>query len=284
MFYGYEDFLTFFTIFSVSVRSADVSVLSFCLMYNHFHVLAVAHVRSQLSDLVNHACSWYAREFNQSVSRTGRLLKKNFGSAPKKDEKAVRNAINYVGNNPVEKRMCISPEEYRWNFLAYAESEHPFSEPLLLRFASKPLRRAIKEVDSMVQLNLPLKFNQLSRMFKRLSASELEQLVDYVVSAYMFIDFEESASYFGSYSKMIQAMRFNTGSEYDIREERDSCSDVAYQEMADCIREVRPLQPVRNVISLPRDQKLGLASLLRDRTSATPYQIFRFLHLDVAGK
>lgn len=284
LFYGDEDFLTFFTIFSVCVRSTDVSVLSLCLMYNHFHALAIANVRKQLSELINHACAWYAREFNQSVSQTGRLLKKNFGSAPKRDDKAVRTAINYVGNNPVEKRLCVCPEEYRWNFIAYGNSRHPFSEPLVLRNASRPLRRAVKEVDSMVQLNLPLKFAQLSRMFRRLSAKEAEQLVDYIISEYMFIDFEAAASYYGSYSKMVEAMRFNTGSEYDLHEEHDSCSDKAYQEMMDCIREVRPLHPVRTVISLSKDQKLELASLLRSRTSATPYQIFRFLHLTVAGK
>ena len=79
-----------------------------------------------MSDLINHACAWYAREFNQSVSLAGRLLKKNFGSAPKRDDKAVRTAINYVGNNPVEKRLCVCPEEYRWNFIAYGNSRHPF--------------------------------------------------------------------------------------------------------------------------------------------------------------
>ena len=38
LFYGYEDFLTFFTIMSVAVRSAGIQVLAVCLMYNHFHM------------------------------------------------------------------------------------------------------------------------------------------------------------------------------------------------------------------------------------------------------
>lgn len=284
IFYGYEDFLMFFTMMSVSVRSAEVQVFSLCLMYNHFHSLTKTEVVQQLSDLMNHCCSWFAREFNLSTGRRGQLFKKNFGSAPKRDDKAVRNAINYIGNNPVEKRICVRPEQYRWNFLAYAVSANPFSEPLIIKNASNRLRRAVKEVKSMSELNLPLKSRHILRLFRDLSDREIEQLVDFIITEYNFIDYEAAASYYGSVSKMIEAMAFNTGSEYDIREEWNPDSDLAYHEMQDYVRNNMRMTPVSNVISLPSDEKSEIASVLQRHTSATPHQVIRFLHLSVVDK
>lgn len=279
LFYGYEDFLTFFTIMSVAVRSAGIQVLAVCLMYNHFHMLVRTETMRQLSDFMNHCCSWYAREFNFAVGRSGQLLKKNFGSAPKKDDKAIRNTINYIGNNPVEKRICSRPEQYRWNFLAYAFSSSPFSEPITIRNVSKRLRRAIKAVRSMSQLNLPLKSNYILLLFKGLSDREIEQLVDCIVSEYLFIDFDAAASYYGSLSKMIEAMAYNTGSEYDIREEWDSESDMAYDRMIEVVKDVSPEMPVHKVAGLPDSRKKELMNILRERTGASLRQLTRFLCL-----
>jgi REP element-mobilizing transposase RayT len=39
LFYEDEDFLVFYTIFSVCVRSSDVEALMLCIMFNHFHAL-----------------------------------------------------------------------------------------------------------------------------------------------------------------------------------------------------------------------------------------------------
>lgn len=283
LFYGYEDFLTFFTIMSVSARKAQITFLELCLMYNHFHALIVTESMSQLSDFMNHACSWFAREFNQFTGNAGQLLKKNFGSALKWSEKDVRTAINYVGNNPVEKKICKRPEQYRWNFLQYAVSSNPFSEPLVLRRASKRMKRAVKEVTSMSQLNLPLKFILIRRLFKGLTSIEIEQLVDYIISTYNFIDYQTAISYYGSYEKMLEAMNSNTGSEYEIREEWDPDSDLAYFHMVEYVQNTFPDMPANRVTTLPDAQKQNL-SLVFSRMSATPRQISRFLHLPAPPK
>lgn len=283
LFYGYEDFLMFFTILSVSARAAPVTVLGLCFMFNHFHALIVAESMSQLSDFMNHACSWFARDFNKFTGRTGQLLKKNFGSAPKWDEKDVRTAINYVGNNPVEKKICARPEQYRWNFLPYDVTSNPFSEPLVLRHASKRMKRAVKEVKTMSQLNLPLKFTLIRRLFKGLTSVEVEQLVDFIISEYNFIDYQMAISYYGSYEKMLEAMNSNTGSEYDIREDWDPDSDLIYLHMVEYLQNTFPDMPVNRVTTLPDEQKLDLARVF-SRMSATPRQIARFLHLPAPPK
>lgn len=279
LFYNYEDFLVFYTIFAVCVKSAKIQVLELCIMHNHFHCLIRTSTVQELSCFMDRFTSWFVMEFNTSIGRKGKLLKKNFGSAPKWDEKAVRNSINYVGNNPVEKKLCKRAEEYRWNFLAYEFSKNPFSEPLKREYASKPLRRALKETDNMEQLNLPIKFVQIRRMMKDLTNKEKEQLIDYIICKYLPFDYEELISYYGSYQTMLTAMNSNTGSEYDIPEERGLESDVEYDRMAAYIQKMNPEILIRSVTVLPQAEKASLAMELKRNTNASYKQIWRFLHM-----
>ena len=48
-----------------------------------------------------------------------------------------------MDNNPVERHICQFAEQYRWNYLAYAASNHPFSEPYRKEKASKAMLRAV---------------------------------------------------------------------------------------------------------------------------------------------
>lgn len=279
LFYDYEDFLVFYTIFAVCAQSTGIQILELCIMHNHFHCLIRTATVRELSCFMDRFTSWFVMEYNRSIGRKGKLLKKNFGSAPKWDEKAVRNSINYVGNNPVEKKTCKRAEEYKWNFLAYAFSRNPFSEPLKRESASKPLRRALKETDNMVQLNLPVKYAQIKRMMKDLTDNEKEQLTDYIIWNYLPFDYTELISYYGSYQTMLAAMNYNTGSEYDIKEERDMESDVEYDKMAAYVRKKNPDMMIRSVTVLPQAEKASLAMELQLHTDASYRQICRFLHM-----
>jgi REP element-mobilizing transposase RayT len=279
MFYEWEDYIVFYTIFSVCAKSADVEVLELCIMYNHFHGLIRAESVHDLSSFMDRVTAWFVMEHNTHVGRKGKLLKKNYGSAPKWDDKAVRNAINYIGNNPIEKKLCKRAEEYRWNFLAYAFSRNPFSEPLKKDRASKALRKALKEVDYMAEMNLPIKYNLLARLKKNLPEKEIEQLIDYIIVKYLPFDYQELVSYYESYDTMLTAMHSNTGSEHDIREECEPESDLAYAEMIRYIRQSRPGMVVRRVTTLAEAEKADLAMELQRRTSATYRQICRFLHI-----
>ena len=147
IFYDLEDYLVYYTIFSVAARQYGVIVLGLCLMFDHIHMLIKTDVRVRMSEFVRQVTCMFVREQNNDVGRKGSLFQARFGSAPKRGLKLLRTAINYLFNNPVEKKLCTRAEEFRWNFLAYAVSSHPFSDPLIIRQASRSLKRAIKEVD-----------------------------------------------------------------------------------------------------------------------------------------
>lgn len=51
---------------------------------------------------------------------------------------------------------------------SYFRSEHPFSDPLIVRNASSSLKRAIKEVDTAESENRHLRYGQLKRILNKL--------------------------------------------------------------------------------------------------------------------
>ena len=145
------------------------------------------------------------------------------------------------------------------------------------------MRKAFQEVDSMVHLNQPLRYALLNRIFEKLSKDEKEQLVDYIISSYSPIDYEELESHFKSYESMLLAMESTTGDDYDIKESRDDFSLNSFNQMMKYMMSKLPENKVRTVTTYALDEKLSLFRELQTHTSASLHQICSFLHLK-AGK
>ena len=281
IFYDLEDYLVYYTIFSIAARQYEVTILGLCLMFDHIHMLIKSDARVRMSEFVRQVTCMFAREQNNEVGRKGSLFQARFGSAPKKGLKLLRTAIAYLFNNPVEKRLCSRAEEYRWNFLAYALSPHPFSDPLILGRASLSLKRAVKEVDLAESEDRHLRYVQLKRLLSKLDEREKMQLVDHIISIYKPFDYEEVIACYGSYEDMLTAINSNTGSEYDIKEERYRFSDMEYVRMAEILYTTEGIKELRKVTCLEMDQKMRLAELLSRRLSCGNLPIAKFLHIDV---
>jgi putative transposase len=79
----------------------SISVLVFCLMDNHFHLLLKIEadgdiVTQNLSNLFNA----YAKAFNKATNRTGSLFEKHFKRIKVNDENYLRQLVVYIHLNP----------------------------------------------------------------------------------------------------------------------------------------------------------------------------------------
>lgn len=283
IFYEVEDYLVFYTILSTVARLYKVTILQLCIMINHIHLLLSADNVDSISAFIMHYTSVFAREYNNDIGRRGPLFHKSFGSAPKQGGKQIRSTIVYIGNNPVEKDLCKSADEYRWNFLSYVKRRLS-DQNMAIRHYSKALRRAIKVVDSMSKENLYLNYTILRRLMKKLDSSEREMLTDYIIMLYYPFDTDAFLGYYRSYDDMITAMRSTSGKEYDINELYTPEPDTVFERMSEvlsskCAAELNG--HIKNAIVMNPEEKFNLALLLRRLTSASTYQISRFLHMPV---
>ena len=281
IFYDLEDYLVFYTVFASVSRKYDLKVTGLCLMVDHLHVLVQSDIESVVSRFVSHYTSVFVKLYNEDVGRKGELFEKSFGRAWKRGSKKVRTAIAYLLNNPVEKSVCRRVEEYRWNFIAYADSLNPYSEQIPLRFASRALRRALKEVTRTASVGCHLNYVQLRRLLLPLDQKEREVLTDHIIMTYNVVDYEILTNYYGSYENLLLAVNSNTGSEYDIHETFHHGSDKVYREMASCIRKHCGISQVRTVTVLDVGDKISVAHHLQRFTSASVFQICKFLHMRV---
>ena len=284
IFYEVEDYLVYYTIFSVMSRRYGMVVYGLCLMIDHIHTLTSTSSCKTFSKFMSNVAIQFVKEYNRYHNRVGSLFSECFGSAPKAGLKLLRTAIAYLFNNPVERLLCKRAQEYRWNFLAYAASDNPFSDPLVLKKASRRLRRALKEVDGTVKRNEYMTYVQLKRMFVGIDAREKNQLIDYIIVRYNVIRYDDlTTKCYDGYENMLMAINSNAGSEYEVQELRYGRSDAEYRYLYKYVHK-KGFKDAGEVISLPSDSKYKLMIDMMNETSVSKLLICKFLHLTVALK
>ena len=251
VFYTINDYLVFFTIFCTVARRYGIKVLSLCPMVDHIHNVVVVDRDLQLASFVQLYTRLFAREWNESRGRKGSLFKHRYMSSVKLGNKQVKTTVNYSYNNPVERKLVERAEDYRWNFLRYARNAHPYSVPVNEENKSNLFRGILREMRTTYEGGGHLCYQQLERWGRRMDQNAMQQIADYAI----------------------------TGSDYEIREDRNLYSDAVY---ADCSRILLKEGWVKDLFQLPLlpiEKKKQVAHLLLSRTTARPSQIEKYLHL-----
>lgn len=281
LFYNFMDHLVHFTTMCIVAKRYDIQVLSFCQMQDHIHGDFISSDRQSQASFMRDLSMWYAKYGQTTQCRDGEIFSKHYGSAPKKHDKQIRTNLIYIGNNPVERKLVKNAEEYRWNYLAYANSEYPFSEPLIIRKASGAMKKAIDEVKSTHHNDQPLSYGLLKRLFAKLNSIETHQLIDYIVVTYSVIDYSAAIRYFDSYEKMIGAMHYSTGSEYDIKETTSGRSDRCFSDIANWLMHNLQLKEIHDVFLLPEEKRTDLMFTIHKATGIEPRMIAKYLRVKI---
>ena len=279
LFYTITDYLVYFTIVCTAATKYNVRIIKVCPMPDHVHLSCFCKTVKSLSAFMRYVNSLYAREFNRICHREGELFQGTFGSAPKVTDKDIRSNLIYVDNNPPERYLCRKSEEYRWNFLAYATNNHPFSDKIVKRKATSHLKHAMDEVVATKGKGRFMPHAMISRLFSKLDNSERNSLVDYIITTYSVIDYNYSINIFGSYEAMILAEHSTRGKEFDIDETFNGKRDDVYARMSNILLSAGLVDDIHQVVSKERQEKERLFLFLLGKTKATTNQIDCFLHI-----
>lgn len=280
IFYCQSDYLVWFTTVCIAASRHHVKVLALCPMPDHTHMSVIADSVQQLSAFMGEANRSYSYAQNKVCNTKISWFEHTFGSAVKKGPKDARSNLVYVGNNPVERQMAVNAEDYRWTFVAYAQSDHPFSDKLVIRNASWHMKNAIREVRAQRRMDKPLNDCQLKRIMAKLDDRERQQLTDFIITAYNVINYTETLRYFdGKYDNYLMALHNTTGHEYDLNETFVGRSDAHYATMVNTLLSEMHLADIHDFLSWPAEERKRLIPLLRRNTKATDRQIYKFLHL-----
>ena len=94
-----------------------LTLLGYCLMSNHVHLIAVPHSQAALSHALKQAHGRYAAYWNGRQSSSGHVWQGRFYSCPL-DEKHLWEALRYVELNPVRAGIVEKPEDWPWSSAA----------------------------------------------------------------------------------------------------------------------------------------------------------------------
>lgn len=97
-----------------SMEGTSVSVLAWCLMDTHVHLL-ISDPAQNLSLMMKRLLSQYARYFNALADRVGHVFQDRFLSIPVETDHYLLEAARYIHRNPVRGCLCSNPGDYEWS-------------------------------------------------------------------------------------------------------------------------------------------------------------------------
>lgn len=110
----YEDFIG---LLDDARKRHAVDLLAFCIMPNHFHLVARVEESIQLSALMQWWLTSHVRRYRKRHESTGHIWQGRFKSFPVQEDAHLLTVLRYVLLNPSRALLVPSPWGWRWSSL-----------------------------------------------------------------------------------------------------------------------------------------------------------------------
>lgn len=145
-----EDRKRFIEILREKKEDKEYSVLAYCLMDNHVHLL-IKEGNDQINRVMKRIGVSYVYYFNKAYKRIGHLFQDRFKSEPISGERYLLAAVRYIHNNPVKAKIVKEPVDYHWSsYNAYVSRNKSdrdlIDSDLILKIFSENEEQAIDQL------------------------------------------------------------------------------------------------------------------------------------------
>ena len=117
-----EDRLTFLEHLQIAKDISNASLLAYCLMGNHAHLI-IEQGDESLGVTMKRLLVRYVSWFNMKYGRVGHLFQDRFKSEAVESDSYLVTVLRYVYSNPLKAGLCDSVEDYAWSSYRLLESE-----------------------------------------------------------------------------------------------------------------------------------------------------------------
>ncbi len=117
VFHDDNDFREFLTLSRRAAIDAEVDILAYCLMPNHYHFV----VRPARSDGIAKWAHWlgttFASRYHRRLGSSGRIWQGRFKAFPIQEDRHLLSVMRYVERNALQARLAASAEAWPWGSL-----------------------------------------------------------------------------------------------------------------------------------------------------------------------
>jgi len=110
-----EDKLYFIKQMNFYKREFNISIDSYCIMTNHYHILINNKNIEDITKFMHTINTKYASYYNNKYKRVGYVFRDRYKSQPILDECYYNNCVKYIFNNPVKAGLCREPFDYEYS-------------------------------------------------------------------------------------------------------------------------------------------------------------------------
>lgn len=96
-------------------HDTNVSVLAYCVMQNHSHLIVTSADTSNISEFMRRVNTTYAKFFNRIKGRSGYVFNGRYESDCLNDNDEILAAINFVHNNPLKAHVAVTSAGYLYS-------------------------------------------------------------------------------------------------------------------------------------------------------------------------
>lgn len=91
-----------------------ILILGYCLMPNHFHLIAKQLVDGGIQRFMRHTLDSYVKYYNIKHDRVGTIFQGKFKGVIVEDNEQLMHLSRYIHLNPFVSRIVDKPEKYPW--------------------------------------------------------------------------------------------------------------------------------------------------------------------------
>ena len=125
-----EEFASFLEILSASVAKFEVTLWGYCLMGNHWHLVAEVRDIKELGRWMHWLCNRHVRRFHPAnVSLGGgHLYQGRYKSFPIQDAGYLFNVLHYVEADPLRAKLVWRAQDWPWSSTSVVPVRHGMME------------------------------------------------------------------------------------------------------------------------------------------------------------
>jgi putative transposase len=121
LFHESRDYDRFADLLRQASKRIPVSIVAWCVMPNHVHLVLRPDVQGALSKFMHWVFSVHAQLHRERHGTSGHVWQGRFKSFPAQQDRHLLSVIRYVERNPLRSRLVASAEDWPWSSIRERE-------------------------------------------------------------------------------------------------------------------------------------------------------------------